>query len=89
MRLPMDYDGEVPQQMCMLEVPEAEYVVFEHGAFDYEQENCSVEEKIERAMAEYDYAESGYCLDTTPGRLSYVYHDPERFLKCIRPVKKG
>jgi hypothetical protein len=88
-RLPMDYDGEVPQQMCMLEVPEAEYVVFEHGAFDYEQENCSVEEKIERAMAEYDYAESGYCLDTTPGRLSYVYHDPERFLKCIRPVKKG
>lgn len=87
-RLPADYDGEVPQQMCMMDVPEAEYVVFEHGPFDYEQENRTVEEKIERAMAEYDYAGNGYCLDTTPGRLVYLYHDPERFWKYIRPVKK-
>lgn len=55
---------------------------------DYEQENRTVEEKIERAMAEYDYAGNGYCLDTTPGRLVYLYHDPERFWKYIRPVKK-
>lgn len=87
-RLPVDYDGEVPQQMCMMEVPEAEYVVFEHGPFDYEQENRSVEEQIERAMADYNYEENGYCLDTTPGRLVYLYHDPKRFWKCIRPVKK-
>lgn len=87
-RLPADYDGEVPQQMCMMDVPEAEYVVFEHGPFDYEQENRTVEEKIERAMAEYDYAGIGYGLDTTPGRLVYLYHDPERFWKYIRPVKK-
>ncbi len=87
-RLPADYDGEVPQQMCMMEVPEAEYVVFEHGPFDYEQENRSVEEQIERAMADYNYEENGYCLDTTPGRLVYLYHDPKRFWKCIRPVKK-
>lgn len=87
-RLPADYDGEVPQQMCLMDVPEAEYVVFEHGSFDYEQENCTVEEKIERAMAEYNYADIGYCLDTTPGRIVYFYHDPERFWKYIRPVRK-
>ena len=45
-RLPADYTGEVPPQMQLMDVPEAEYVVFEHGPFDYEQENRSVEEMI-------------------------------------------
>lgn len=87
-RLPADYKGEVPPQMLLIDIPEAEYVVFEHGPFRYEQENCSVEEKVEKAMAEFDYAEHGYCLDTSPGRIVYFYHDPERFFKYIRPVKR-
>lgn len=87
-RLPFDYNGEVPPQMLMADIPEAEYIVFEHGPFDYEQENCSVEEKIEKAMATFDYADAGYCLDTSPGRIVYFYHDPERFFKYIRPVKR-
>ncbi len=87
-RLPYDYKGEVPPQMLMMAVPEAEYVVFEHGSFHYEQENGLVEEKMERAMASFDFADTGYCLDTSPGRMIYVYHDPERFLKYIRPVRK-
>lgn len=86
-RLPCDYDGEIPPQMIMLDVPEAEYIVFEHGPFNYEQENCSVEEKIEKAMAEFDYASSGRCIDTSPGRIMYFYHNPERYFKYIRPVK--
>ncbi len=44
-RLPADYQGKVPEQMLMLDVPEAEYLVFEHGPFNYEQENRSVEKK--------------------------------------------
>lgn len=87
-RLPFDYSGEVPPQMLLLDVPEAEYIVFEHGAFDYEQENCSVEQKIEKAMSEFDFTDTGYCLDTTPGRIMYFYHDPARFWKYIRPVRK-
>lgn len=87
-RLPADYKGEVPSQMLMIDVPEAEYIVFEHGPFDYEQENCSVEMKVERAMADFDYAGTGYCLDTSPGRIAYFYHDPARFWKYIRPVRK-
>lgn len=88
-RLPFDYSGEVPPQMILLDVPEAEYIVFEHGAFDYEQENCSVEQKIEKAMSEFDFTDTGYCLDTTPGRIMYFYHDPARFWKYIRPVCKA
>ncbi|WP_339187279.1 MULTISPECIES: helix-turn-helix transcriptional regulator [unclassified Paenibacillus] len=87
-RLPFDYKGEVPPQMLMIDVLEAEYIVFEHGPFNYEQENRSVEEKMERAMATFNFADTGYCFDTSAGRIIYVYHDPERFLKYIRPVVK-
>ncbi len=87
-RLPIDYLGEIPPQMIMMDVPEAEYIVFEHGPFNYEQENRSVEEKIEKAMKQFDFASNGYCLDTSPGRIFYFYHDPARFWKYIRPVKK-
>lgn len=88
-RLPSDYTGDVPPQMLMADIPDGEYIVFEHGPFDYEQENRSVEEKIETAMADFDYAASGCCLDTTPGRIMYFYYDPNQYFKYIRPVRKA
>ena len=87
-RLPADYCGDIPEQMQIMDVPEGEYIVFEHGPFNYQTQNCNVEEKIEEAMNNFDYAASGYCLDTTQGRVFYFYHDPERFWKFVRPVKK-
>ena len=87
-RLPADYHGEVPEQMQIMDVPEGEYIVFEHGPFDFQTQNCTVEQKIEEEMKNYDYAASGYCLDNTQGRVFYFYHDPERFWKFVRPVKK-
>lgn len=87
-RLPIDYAGEKPEQMLMVDVPEGKYVVFEHGPFDYETQNQSVEEKIEKAMKDFDYEKNGYNLDLTPGRIFYFYHNPERFWKYIRPVKE-
>ncbi len=87
-RLPLDYKGEIPKQMFMVDVPEDEYIVFEHGPFNYEQENRSVEEKIEKTMAEFDFNENGYCLDTTPGRIAYFYFNPKRYFKYVRPVRK-
>ncbi len=88
-RLPSNYKGEVPPQMLLIDVPDAEYLVFEHGPFDYEQENRSVEEKVEKAMATFDFTGTGYCYDTSPGRMIYFYHDPEHFWKYIRPVRKS
>ena len=87
-RLPADYSGEIPEQMQIMDVPEGEYIVFEHGPFHFQTQNQTVEQKIEAAMEHFDYAASGYCLDTTQGRVFYFYHDPERFWKYIRPVKK-
>lgn len=87
-RLPADYAGEVPEQMTLTDIPEAEYLVFEHGPFDYEQENRSIEEKLETAMSSFDFAGTGYSYDTSAGRIIYMYHDPERYWKYVRPVKK-
>ncbi len=87
-RLPADYDGSVPQQMQLMNVPEGEYIVFEHGPFDYATESQSVEAKIEAAMKEFDYDNSGYELDLTPERVFYFYHDCKRFFKYVRPVRK-
>lgn len=87
-RLASDYDGEVPQQMILTDISEGEYIVFEHGPFDFETENGAVEEKIERAMKEFDYAAAGCALDTTPGRIFYFYHDCKRFWKYVRPIKR-
>ena len=87
-RLPADWQGEVPSSLRLADVPEAEYLVFEHGPFDYEQENRTVEEKIERAMATFDFEGTGYCYDDEPGRILYFYFDPGRFWKYVRPVRR-
>lgn len=88
-RLPADYCGEIPPQMQLMDVAEGAYIVFEHGPFDFETENSLVETKIEQAMKSFDYSKSGYCLDLTPERVFYFYHDCERFWKYVRPVRKA
>lgn len=87
-RLAPDYKSEVPTQMLMIDVPEADYIAFEHGPFDYEQENRSVEEKVDEAIESFDFADTGYQFDTSLGRLAYFHHDPTQFWKWIRPVRK-
>ena len=88
-RLPMDYSGEVPAQMRLIDVPEDDYLVFEHGPFDYEQENRTVEEKIEKAMATFDFSATDSRFDTTPGRMIYLYYQPDKVFKYVRPVCKA
>lgn len=87
-RLPHDFPREVPEPFLLIDVPAGEYIVFEHGPFDYETENSAVEEKMRRAMAAFDIGPTGYSFDNAPGKVSYFYHDPERCWKYIRPVKK-
>ncbi len=87
-RLLADYVGEVPEQMQLMDVEEGTYIVFEHGPFDFAMQNQMVEQKIEEAMKNFDYASAGYELDTTQGRVFYFYHDSKRFWKYVRPVRK-
>ena len=88
-RLPLDYDGPVPEQMMLMDVQEGEYIVFEHGPVDFQTENAAVAEKIEKAMKEFDYSATDYELDTNQGRVFYFYHDCERYFKYVRPVRRN
>lgn len=87
-RLPSDYSGHIPEQMQLMDVPEGEYIVFEHVPFDFATENAEVAAQVEEAMADFDYSETGYELDLTPEKVFYFYHDEKRFFKYLRPVKK-
>ena len=87
-RLPADYQGPVPKQMLLMDVPEGDYIVFEHGPFNYEQENNSVEDKINDAIRDFDFTGTGYALDKSAGRIAYMYHDPALYWKEVRPVKR-
>ena len=64
------------------------YVVFEYGPFDYDQECRTVEEKVEVAMKAFDYGAAGCRLDTTPGRIMYLYFNPGQYFKYIRPIRR-
>jgi hypothetical protein len=87
-RLPSNYAGEIPQKMLMLNVPEAEYLVFEHGAFDYEQECETVGDKLSDAIKAFDFSDTGYEPDNSVGRIEYFFFDPSRFEKRVLPVKR-
>ena len=87
-RLPADYSGPVPEQLRLRDVPQGEYIVFEHGPFDYDQENRSIEFMIDEAQEAFDWDASDYVFDDTPGRMSYFYHDPERYWKELWPVRR-
>ena len=88
MRLPEDYSGKIPEQMQIMDVPCGDYIVFEHGPFDFETQNARVEAKMERAIRDFDYKNSGFELDVTEERVFYFYHECDRFWKYIRPVKR-
>ena len=87
-RLAADYSGETPQPMLMIDVPEAEYIVFEHGPFGHDEEGETVGNKTLEAIETHDYSGTAYELDQSPGRMSYFYYDPEQFYKHIKPVRR-
>ena len=54
-RLPRDCTDAVSAPLQLMDVPEGDYLVFEHGPFDLQTENSLVEAKIERVMRDFDY----------------------------------
>lgn len=87
-RLPSSYKGGIPSGMLIADIEENDYIVFEHGAFNYDQENRSVEAKLKKAMASFNFNDTDVCYDTTEGRIIYLYYDPQRCIKYVRPIRK-
>lgn len=87
-RFAPDWAGPVPEQMTLTHIPEAEYLVFEHGPFDYDQENRSVEFQIDAAQEAFDWSRTDYEFDPSDGRVMYFYHDPLRCWREMIPVRR-
>ncbi|MDR2951939.1 MAG: AraC family transcriptional regulator [Treponema sp.] len=87
-RLLVNYKGSVPENMLLINIPEKEYVVFDHGPFDYEQESETVGQKLKEAINTFDFSKTEYKPDKSAGRIEYFYFVPESFEKRIQPVIK-
>jgi hypothetical protein len=87
-RLPANYIGTTPENMHFIDIPEMEYIVFEHGPFSFEEESEAVGKKLEEAINAFDLSKTEYKLDTSKGRIGYFYFVPESFEKRIQPVTK-
>lgn len=87
-RLSTDYSDEIPYPLLMQNVSEAEYLVFEHGPFDYERDCDELGKKMQDAMHSFDFSKTDYELDNSIGRVEYRFFDPERFEKRLLPVKR-
>ncbi|WBW96825.1 helix-turn-helix transcriptional regulator [Oceanirhabdus sp. W0125-5] len=74
-RIPLDYDGELPKQMICTDVPEREYIIFSHPVFDYEHIGHSACEAVENAMENYDFGACG--CEHDKGAMIYQMHNPE------------
>ena len=85
-RLPANYNGPKPANMLLVDIPEREYIVFEHGPFSFEKECEIVGEKLEMAINAFDFSKTEYKPDTSAGRAAYFYFVPESFEKRIQPV---
>jgi len=85
-RLPKNYTGTKPENMLLIDIPEMEYIVFEHGPFNYEEESETVGKKLEEAIKSFDFSKTEYKLDTSVGRIEYFYFVPDSFEKRIQPV---
>jgi hypothetical protein len=87
-RLSTNFNGPIPAQMQLIDIPEMEYIVFEHGPFNYEEESETVGKKLEEAINTFDFSKTEYKPDTSSGRIEYFYFVPESFEKRIQPVIK-
>jgi hypothetical protein len=53
-RPPVNFNGKAPVNMVIIDIPEMEYIVFEHGPFHYEEGSDAVGEKLRQAINTFD-----------------------------------
>ena len=85
-RLPANYTGTIPKNMLLIDIPKLEYIVFEHGPFNFEDESEAVSKKLEDAIKTFDFSATEFKNDSSGGRIEYFYFIPESFEKRILPV---
>lgn len=87
-RLPVDFQGQLPLQMESRELPQRDYLVISHPPFAYEEIGASVFHAVEEALAQYDFNSTDFLLDKTA--FTYQIHNPEHLgYRLYVPLKKS
>ena len=85
-RLPKDQQG-LTDPFLLLDLPDGDYISFEHGPFDYQEEGDAVYQLLQSAMEDFSYDEVDFEEDPSPGRLSYYYFATNRYAKYLLPIR--
>jgi AraC family transcriptional regulator len=85
--VPVNYKGEVPEGMEVVEIPGGPYAVFHHPPYDYISQERSVDDAMEKFIKNWDPVSHGYQWDDS--RPTYYRHNPPKYGQAtVRPMKK-
>ncbi|POP31515.1 AraC family transcriptional regulator [Lactonifactor longoviformis] len=85
--VPIDYHGEVPEGFDVVELPEAEYVMFQGEPFA-EEDYCQAIEEVQEAIKKYQPAAAGYQWDTGNPRIQLEPIGTRGYIEML-PVKSS
>ena len=66
--VPVNYEGEIPEDFDMILLPEADYMMFRGEPFK-EEDYCEAIEGVQASIEKYDPTLMGYAWDTTNPRI--------------------
>jgi AraC family transcriptional regulator len=66
--VPIDYDGEIPEDFDVITLPEADYLMFQGEPF-LEEDYCHAIEQVQESMKKYHPEIIGYLWDTANPRI--------------------
>lgn len=66
--VPLDYQGEIPDGLDVIELPPAKYLMFQGEPFE-EEDFCQAIEAVQAAMKKYDPSVIGYSYDEANPRI--------------------
>lgn len=84
--VPVDYDGQIPEGFDVIELPEAEYLLF-HGAPFQDEEFAEAIGEVWRAAKEYDPSVLGYQWDAENPRIQMEPTGARGYMEYY-PVRK-
>lgn len=84
--VPKDYDGPVPEDFDVIDLPEATYLMFQSEPFA-EEDYCAAIEALQSAMGRYEPSVIGYRWDDASPRIQLEPRGERGYIE-LRAVKK-
>lgn len=80
--VPVNYEGEIPEDFDVITLPEAEYMMFRGEPFE-EEDYCEAIEGVQASIKKYDPTLTGYAWDTTNPRIQLEPIGTRGYIKML------